>query len=348
MRDVAREAGVSLATVDRVLNGRAGVRKTTREKVEKAVASLNYRRDVGASLLARAKTVKLHFLLPGGDNPFMENLAGAIRSFSRRDGENRTRIEVTRVEALNPLALSSAINRLGPKNCDCAIVVATDDESVRKSIDRASLKGVRVITLVSDNPSSRRSRFVGIDNVAAGRTAGSLMGRFCAPGARIGLIVGSMGLRDHRERFIGFHDLVLEEFPGLEVVGPVEGFDDAHETAKRTQELLADYSDLAGVYSMGAGNAGLISALTNIGRTRSIRVIVHELTRDTITGLRAGIVDVVLDQNPQGEVSAAIEVARQLVDGAELSPGDKPIDISLFLRDNLNLPGPKQLPATLF
>ncbi len=339
---------MSLATVDRVLNGRAGVRKTTREKVEKAVAALNYSRDVGASLLARAKTVKIHFLLPGGDNPFMENLASAIRSFSRLQGENRTRIEVTRVEALNPSALSGAINKLGPKNCDCAIIVATDDESVRKSIDRASLKGVRVVTLVSDNPSSRRSCFVGIDNVAAGRTAGSLMGRFCAASARIGLIVGSMGLRDHRERFIGFHDLVLEEFPGLELVGPVEGFDDAHETAKRTQELLADYPDLAGIYSMGAGNAGIISALTSIGRTRSTRVIVHELTRDSIEGLRAGIIDVVLDQNPKGEVSAAIELARQLSAGAELPPGDKPIDIGLFLRDNLNLPGGKQLPATLF
>ena len=345
---MARKAGVSLATVDRVLNGRAGVRAATREKVEKAVASLNYSRDVGASLLARAETVKIHCLLPGGDNPFMENLASAIRFFPRLHGENRTRIEVTRVEALNPSALSSAISRLGPKNCDCVIVVATNDECVRKSIDRASLKGVRVITLVSDNPSSRRSRFVGIDNVAAGRTAGSLMGRFCAPGARVGLIVGSMDLRDHRERFIGFHDLVLEEFPGLDLVGPVEGFDDAHETAKRTHELATDYSDLAGIYSMGAGNAGIMSALTSIGRTRSTRVIVHELTRDTIAGLRAGIVDVVLDQNPQAEVSAAIELACQLVAGAELPPEDRPVDIKLFLRDNLNLPGPKQLPATLF
>lgn len=347
VKDVARQAGVSLATVDRVLNGRAGVRKSTREKVEKAVAALNYSRDVGASLLARAKTIKIHFLLPGGDNPFMANLAAAIRSCSRSDRENRTSIDVTRVEAFNSPALCKAISRLGPENCDCAIVVATDDEDVRKSIDRASLKGMHVITLVSDSPASRRSCFVGIDNVAAGRTAGSLMGRFCASGARIGLIVGSMGLRDHRERFIGFHDLVLEEFPGLELVGPVEGFDDAHETAKRTQELLADYPDLAGLYSMGAGTAGVVSALTNAGRTRSTRLIVHELTRDSVEGLRAGIVDVVLDQNPLMEVKAAIELARKLVAGAELSSKDRPIDIGVFVRDNLNLPDGKQSSGNL-
>ena len=63
--------------------------------------------------------------------------------------------------------------------------------------------GVVVVTLVSDVPASRRSRFVGIDNVTAGRTAASLL-RFRVWLGRhgttvvvvLGLVIGSLFLRE--------------------------------------------------------------------------------------------------------------------------------------------------------
>ncbi|HWV20199.1 MAG TPA: LacI family DNA-binding transcriptional regulator, partial [Devosia sp.] len=55
VHDVARAAGVSLATVDRVLNGRPGVRSVTAEKVEEAIKSLGFSRDLNASLMARSR-----------------------------------------------------------------------------------------------------------------------------------------------------------------------------------------------------------------------------------------------------------------------------------------------------
>ena len=49
LQDVARVAGVSLATVDRVLHGRAGVRERTVERVNAAVRQLGYRPDPAAA-----------------------------------------------------------------------------------------------------------------------------------------------------------------------------------------------------------------------------------------------------------------------------------------------------------
>lgn len=53
VHDVAREAGVSLATVDRVLNARSGVRPATARKVEEAMAKLRYERDIAAANLSK-------------------------------------------------------------------------------------------------------------------------------------------------------------------------------------------------------------------------------------------------------------------------------------------------------
>jgi LacI family transcriptional regulator len=336
VHDVAREAGVSLATVDRVLNGRPGVRGETAEKVADAIRSLDFRRDVSASLLARARDLSVTFLIPDGSNAFMASLNAAITRHAQALKGERLSIVARPIHAFDPAALSAAIMALDPKTTDCAVIVATEHETVRRAVEAASKRGIAVVTLVSDLPGSTRRHFVGIDNVAAGRTAASLMGRFC-PEGRIGILAGSLGLRDHRERLEGFTAVMEAEFPGHELIGPREGFDDDMLTEAAVTELLGG-PPLAGIYNLGAGNAGLIAALGKHGDSGRIRVVAHELTDATRNGLRSGAIDVVLDQNPDGEIAAALAVARGFAMGDSAhhpAPQPAPIEIGLFLRDNL-------------
>jgi LacI family transcriptional regulator len=339
VHDVARQAGVSLATVDRVLNGRPGVRPQTTERVESAIAALDFRRDLSASLLARARDLKVLFLIPDGANEFMENLAEAIAQRGWLAASERMLIQTVKLKALDPAALVSALNRLDAKSCDCAIIIAIEDDAVIGAVDAATRRGITILTLVSDLPGSSRRHFIGIDNGAAGRTAASLMGRFCPNGGKIGLIAGSLGLRDHRERLEAFMALAEAEFPGLALIGPLEGHDDPDQTEKLVADLLKAHPDLSGLYNLGAGNGGLLRALDGSGRARSIRVIAHELTGPTREGLRSGSIDIVLDQNPDSEIRAAIAAARQLALGVEKPLAafrqDEPIEIGIFLRDNL-------------
>jgi LacI family transcriptional regulator len=332
VHDVARTAGVSLATVDRVLNGRPGVRPVTAEKVANAIRQLDFRRDVTASLLARARDLRVRFLIPDGNNEFMESLREAIRRRGRAIRGERMHLEAAGYPAFDSAALAERINALEPRSCDCAVVVATEDDEVRAALDAASRRGIAVMTLVSDQPKALRRFFIGIDNIAAGRTAASLMGRFVAAG-EIGVIAGSLHLRDHRERLEGFRSVLAAEFPALNIAGPLEGFDDAARTREAAVMLLKSHPKLAGLYNLGAGNAGLVAALG--GRAEGLRVIAHELSDVTRAALRAGTVDVVLDQNPDGEIRAAIAAARALALGHGAEFHSDPIEIGIFLRDNL-------------
>ena len=339
VHDVAREAGVSLATVDRVLNGRPGVRPETAQKVEDAIKALDFRRDLSASLLARAKDLRIRFLIPSGSNEFMGNLNAAIERQAREARGQRVEISAGPVRALDPSDLKATLDGLEARSCDCAVIVATEDDMVRQAVEDASRRGIVVMTLVSDLPGSRRRAFIGIDNVAAGRTAASLLGRFLPQGGKVGLVAGSLDLRDHRERLEGFSQVLAQEFAGLVAVGPMEGHDEASQTGEAVTRLLAAHPDLAGLYNLGAGNAGLIDALAAAGRAGTMRVVAHELTPSTSRGLREGVIDVVLDQNPEGEIRAAIAAARALAAGsARGGEGEgqrSPIAIGIFLRDNL-------------
>ncbi len=333
VHDVARHAGVSLATVDRVLNGRPGVRPATAEKVEQAIRALDFRRDLSASLLARARDLRVVFLIPDGDNAFMRSLVDAIARRARAGRNERLTLSTVHYHALDPGALVARLDGLDSRTTDCAVVVAPDDQAVTRAIDAAARRGVATITLVSDLPGSARRHFIGIDNQAAGRTAASLLGRFC-PSGKVGIIAGSLALRDHRERFEGFAGVLGREFPGLSIVGPLEGFDDDLATEKAALDLLEE-PGLAGIYNLGAGNGGLIAALGRTHRAGNIRVVAHELTDAARDALRAGTLDVVLDQNPDGEIRAAVAAARQVALAPAAPIHSDPIEIGIFLRDNL-------------
>lgn len=333
VHDVARVAGVSLATVDRVLNGRPGVRAETAERVAEAIRELDFRRDLSASLLARSRDLAITFLLPGGGNEFMQHLEAAIRRRAEALKGERMRLETKSVAAFDPRALARAIDAIDARQCDCAVIVATESPLVREAVEQAGRRGVPVLTLVSDLAGSARRHFIGIDNIAAGRTAASLLGRFC-PEGKIGLVAGSLNLLDHQQRLEGFRAVIAAEFPNLEITGPLEGHDDDSETEAAVTRLIAEHGPLAGLYSIGAGTGGVVKAIEGAGLGGRLRVVAHELTGSAREGLGAGTIDVVLDQNPDREIAAALEQARAVVMGPG-TPLTDPIEIGIYLRDNL-------------
>lgn len=335
VHDLARAAGVSLATVDRVLNGRPGVRKGTIERVEAAIAEIGFRRDLTASMLARARDIGLTVIVPEGTNQFFGKLAEAVEKIGAQVRAERLRLDLIRIKAMDTRALVAALDAIEPEQSDCAVIVAIDKPEVHAAVARAAGRGVKVITLVSDLPGSARHEFVGIDNQAAGRTAASLMGRFLPQGGKVGLVAGSLELIDHAERVAGFRAVVESEFAGTEIVGPIEGQDEFTLTYEKCLAMFASHPDLAGLYNVGAGNAGMLMALNERQLSGKIRVIGHELTGPTRAGLDSGAVDLVIDQSPEDEVRAVCAAARRLVLGPDAAPPEAAIEIKVFLRDNL-------------
>ena len=335
VHDIADTAGVSLATVDRVLNDRPGVRGVTKTKVEAAIAALGYVRDVAAANLAKSRVYPLVFILSEGDNPFMRGLEVEVRRAGQHSAAERTRLSVVTVPAFDATALVAAIDAAIAENVSGIAAVVVDAPEVSLAIGRAHEAGIPFVTLVSDIASSGRDHFVGVDNIAAGRTAGSLMGRFL--GNRQGpvaVLAGSMRVRDHRERLDGFL-AAMSDMPMARAVLPVlEGQDDPDLSRGLISRCLASNPDLAGIYSLGAGNRGLVEALT-AKNNADICVIAHELTADTRAGLETGTIDAVLNQDAGHEVRSAIRVLRAKADGLPVISAQERIRLDIFIKDNL-------------
>ena len=336
VHDVARTAGVSLATIDRVLNRRGGVRAATVEKVEQAIARLDYRRDSAAAMLAKQHAYRLAFVIPTGVNTFLSNLAAEVRRLADLYRADRVFISIVEVPPFDGEALADALKQLEAQSLTGAAVVATDNSTVHQAIDQFAAQGVSVVTLVSDVPASKRAHYIGIDNSAAGRTAASLMGRFLrGEKGRIAVVAGSMLLRDHAERRFGFEQVLRTEFPDLVPLPAVEGLDNAAVAQEALGALLDAHVDIVGVYSLGAGNRGVIAALRKRGLAGKICVIAHELTTHSRAALNDGAFAAILNQDPGHEARSAMRILCALADGVAIDPGQERIRIEIYLRDNL-------------
>ena len=341
LQDVAREAGVSVATVDRVLHGRPGVHPHTVERVNEVIGRIGFRPDPAAARLARGRRYRLCFVLPAGDNSFVSMLTAEVQALAGWLSEQRASAEVQTVDRFAPEALARHLDGLHGL-CDAVVVMALDHPLVRAAIDDLAAQGTLVITLVSDVPGSKRRHFVGIDNVAAGRTAASLLGRFVggslgrAAAGTVGVVIGSPALRDHAERLFGFRQVLTAEFPQLLLLlPPLEGEDRAERTEPLVRELLAHEPALAAIYSIGAGNRGVQAALASSPRAREIVWVGHELTPTARRALLDGVADAVIHQDAGHEVRSACRLALAALSGEPVLAAQERIGIDIYLKDNL-------------
>lgn len=334
LQDVACEAGVSLATVDRVINGRPGVHSRTIERVQAAIKTLNFHPDRHASRLARGRDYHFQVILPFGENDFMKLLEAELLATGNRLRQERVRFSVQQVDVFDGPALATALETL-PPDLDGVALVALDHPAVVEAVNALVDAGTTVLTLVSDLPSSRRSHFVGIDNVAAGRTAANLIGRFVRKPGKVGLIGGSLALRDHIERQFGFEQVIASEFPNLQVLPLREGRDENARVEAAAKALLTDHPDLVAIYSVGGGQSGVISALETSGRAKEVVFIAHELTPLARRHLIRGTIDAIINQDSGHMARSVARVLLSSCEGDPIVPGQERIRIDVFLKDNL-------------
>jgi LacI family transcriptional regulator len=335
VNDIARVAGVSLATVDRVLNARAGVRDVTIDKVNKAIEELGYVRDTAAANLARKRQYRLLFIIPETTNEFMTALDKKIADQGARLIHQRTTLHRQKVPPFDPGAVVAALDAIDPDQSDGVALIAVETPEVCEAVQRTRDRGLAVVALVSDLPSSDRDHFVGIDNIAAGRTAARLMGRFVGKRGDILVITGSRLARDHVERRTGFDELLAEEFPEVKVVASIEGRDDPALIRKMLPEVFAAHPDLGGVYSSAAGTPGLIRFLEETGPYPDLAVVAHELTPASRAALGSGTIDVVINQDTGHIVRSATRLLRATVDRVPFDRTQERIRIDIYLKDNL-------------
>lgn len=327
--DIARKAGVGTATVERVLNGRGGVRPATAEKVIAAARTLAYPKRLPEM---HRGLLRIEVILVRPETTFFRRLSRAFERISATLDPS-VKVHRTFVEEGEPKAIAARIASTEMRRAGLILAVP-DHPEIRQAVAIAVASGLPVVDVVT-RTAEAASDFVSIDNYAAGRTAALFLSRMQVLGGTVIALCHPI-YQVHRDRMRGFSDFFADN-PRDGLCFRWIGF--GRDEARRSRELLSEaldvWRDLAGVYNAGAANATLCDVLRRHPHGRRIFFVGHELTENSAAALREGVMSVVLDQAPEAQARRAIDLMLKKIGLLEVELDTAPIRFITLTAENL-------------
>jgi LacI family transcriptional regulator len=284
VKEVARQAGLSTATVDRAINNRAHVSPQTRARVAAAISELEGQE---AQLAARGRRMFFDFLIEAPAR-FSREVKRATEEVLPRVGVAVCRPRFVMQDIMTEEDIVKALARIAKRGSHGVCLKARDLPAVRAAVDRLIASGIPVVTLFTDVTATGRSAYVGLDNQSAGRTAAYLIAKTL--GDASGTVLTS---RSH-DRFLGeeareaaFTQALRRLCPQLRMVDVTGGSGVHFETSRLMHQAVEKLDDLRAVYSMGGGNHTILDVLHQHGLQPDIYVA-HDLDRDNRALIEAG------------------------------------------------------------
>jgi LacI family transcriptional regulator len=335
--DLALASGVSVATVDRVLNGRLPVREETARRVYEAATSIGYH---AAGLIAQRvrkelPAYRLGSLLLRPKDVFYRAFASELEKAITQAQNFRGSAAVEFAESLAPEEIVERLRRLAA-NCDALAMVSPDHPIVTAAVAEIMARGIPVFALLSDFASGVRAGYVGVDNLKVGRTAAWMISKCARKPGKVALFVGSHRFHGHELREIGFRAFFREQTPEFTVLETIVNNESYETTRVAVTDLLARHDDLVGCYVAGGGTEGSISALRQVRPDPLPVLICNEITADTRAALAENLAMMVIATPLQPLCRELVSLmAHSIEQGAAHAPGQTFLPFDVYLPENI-------------
>lgn len=302
IKEIAHQAGLSTATVDRVVNDRPGVRRQTVNRVHAAIREL----EAQEAQLAMSGRKLMIDLVVEAPQAFLDALQEALRhelpliqtAIFRARSDLRARFPIP--------AIVAALERAARLKSDGVILMAPDAAPIREAVARLVGQGIPVVTLATDMPGSHRTGYAGLDNHLTGETAAWMMRKWLAdPAPHLIITMRNEAFRGEAEREAGFRDGVVRHWTGAKLTLLVQGKEGA-DFARRVAEVSRDTAP-AGLYSIGGSNRALVRAFAQLGLPRPV-MIGHDLDPENQALLAENALEAVLYHELTDDIRHALQV----------------------------------------
>lgn len=288
--DLARAAGVSVSTVNRVIHDPESVRLPTRKRVQAAAESISFYGlgTIDHSVRQGQERHKLGILLQQQNRSFYRSLGEALKHEATRSPDGRVDLTIRHMDDASPDAVARLLIEVS-KDCDSVALVGAQHPILADAIDEVLDRGVPVCGLIAPLSARGNVGFVGLDNWKVGRTAAWAFDRLTREPGRIGILVGNHRYRNQELNESGFRSYFREHNDRFTLLEPMSTYESAAVAREHVEHLIGTYPDLRGLFVSGGGITGAIAALRDLPRRKDFVTVGYELIDVTRSALIDGV-----------------------------------------------------------
>ncbi len=333
MAALAKAAGVSLATVDRALNGRERLRPETLAHLIAVARQIGHpaaQRFASGGLPGGTRRLGVVLHKQGQEfyKAFAEELRRSVAQERRVDGALLLEFSGSQ----SPSEMAGALRKMAER-CDVMAATSVNHPEVTAAVADLRAAGMTVFSLLSEFAPGAAAGYLGLDNLKVGRTAGWMMDKATPDSGTLAVFVGGTRWHGHELRDQGFRAYLRANAPRLTVLDTIVNLETRQLTYEAVTALLARRADLVGIYVAGGGMEGAIAALRDAKAGGRVALVVSALTPESRRGLRGGQVTMVIDTPLEKLCRDLIALMASVVPGAPVT------DVApLFLPPDVHVP----------
>ncbi len=296
--EIARQAGVSIGTVDRVLHNRGRVSKETKEKIQKIIDSEGYQPNPLARHLKRNKSYKIGVLIPevSKESGYWKLVYDSIQKSANEYAAFSFTVELFEFVRPDRKSLSNAFENMVCSDCSAYIIAPVMQEETLLLLLSHNVT-VPYCFIDSPLPGSSPLSTVSQDPYRAGYLAGKLM-QLCVPsGGNFVVLRPFSEAFNLNERVRGFTDwFVKKQNFNVRIVS---GFDSSSESMEQVIKENIQLDKLDGICVVNSATNKIAKIIYEKVPERKISIIGFDLVEMNRKYLEEGKIECIISQNPE-------------------------------------------------
>lgn len=304
--EIARLAGTSRGTVDRVLNGRGKVNKELEKRIREIIESSDFEvNGLARALSMSQKRYLVGVVINSVGNPFFDRVRDGFEDSLKKWENYGLEVFYKEIRGYNEEEQIAAIDEVAARGAN---VLALTPINTQRVISKLNSLTMPIVTFNSDLRLDKKFAYIGCDYVESGNLSGDLAALMLPERGRVAVVTGSLNILGHRQRVECFSARIADRKCELEIV---ENNDDDALSYELVKDILAkeDTPDL--IYFSAGGSAGGLKAVEESGKR--VGVLAVDETAAVVEGMKSGLVAASVTQQPyeQGRMTIDI-IARYL------------------------------------
>lgn len=338
IKEIAKEAGVSIGTVDRVLHNRGRVSREAQEKVNAVVEKAGYKPNtVAQGLAVRKKGLKICFMVPETTyNPFFKDVEEAAVRKAKELEAYGVRVEFLKLRT-NREAKAVQDNIKGIekiiKDADGLATIGLEAKEILYCVEAMEKQKKPVVFYNSILNGRKYLAYVGCDYEKSGRLAAGLCALAGGKNARVCMF--SEGLKEAAssfERIVGFRKEAEAHYPQMKIEGCWQILDDPVENNIQVEKMLAEYPDVNVVYIANPADYKICELIHRADTNHQLKIVTNDVVETFAQMMEDGVVDATISQQPKVQGALSLEILFRY-----LAFGEKPKEKNCYTELHIHI-----------